>query len=69
MSNRPKAIITGASSGIGKATAIRFATDGYDVCLNARREGLLRQVAEGLAAGDHLVCAGDYSDPAVVEEI
>jgi NAD(P)-dependent dehydrogenase (short-subunit alcohol dehydrogenase family) len=69
MPNRPKAIITGASSGIGMATAIRFAADGYDVCLNARREGLLRQVAESLAAGDHLVCAGDYSDPAVVDEI
>jgi len=69
MNHRPKAIITGASSGIGRATAIRFAADGYDVCLSARREGLLRQVADGLAAGDHLVCPGDYSDPACVERI
>ena len=69
MNHRPKAIITGASSGIGRATAVRFAADGYDVCLNARREELLRQVADSLAAGDHLVCPGDYSDPAAVDRI
>jgi 3-oxoacyl-[acyl-carrier protein] reductase len=69
MPTRRKAIITGTSSGIGRATAIRFAADGYDVCLNARREPLLREVAESLAAGDHLVCPGDYSDPAAVDRI
>ena len=69
MQKRPRAIITGASSGIGKATAIRFASDGYDVCLIARRESLLRELAEGLPAGEHLVCPGDYSDSGVVDEI
>jgi D-arabinose 5-phosphate isomerase GutQ len=69
MERRPKAIVTGASSGIGKATAIRFAADGFDVCLNARRASLLHSVAEGLTPGNHLVCPGDYSDPTVVNEI
>jgi len=69
MQKRPKAIVTGASSGIGKATAIRFATDGYDVCLNARRETLLQELVETLPAGDHLICPGDYSDPGVVDEM
>jgi len=69
MSERRKILVTGASSGIGKATAVRFASEGWDVCLNARREKELQQVHDGLAAGDHLVCAGDYSDPTTAEAI
>jgi NAD(P)-dependent dehydrogenase (short-subunit alcohol dehydrogenase family) len=69
MATRRKAIITGASSGIGQATAIRFAADGYDVCINARREPLLRETLARLSPGQHLICAGDYSDPSVVNEI
>ncbi len=69
MNNRRKAIVTGASSGIGRATATRFAADGCDVCVNARRETRLRELAKTFPAGDHLVCPGDYSDPAVVETI
>lgn len=69
MATRRKAIITGASSGIGQATAIRFAADGYDVCINARREALLRETQARLSPGQHLICAGDYSDPNVANEI
>ena len=39
------ALITGASSGIGKAIAILFAQEGADLCLVARRETALSEVA------------------------
>ena len=36
--------ITGASSGIGKALAIKFAKEGWQVAASARRENLLRDL-------------------------
>ena len=36
--------ITGASSGIGKALAIKFATEGWHVAASARRENLLQDL-------------------------
>ncbi len=65
--NRPKTIITGASSGIGKACAERFALEGWDVCLIARRESLLSSIRETLSPGSHLVCPGAYEEPGTAE--
>jgi short-subunit dehydrogenase len=44
--DRPRAIITGASSGIGKATALAFAKAGISVALVSRSEDKLEAVAK-----------------------
>src|SRR3974390_1301903 len=69
MINRPKVIVTGASSGIGRATAVRFVSDGFDVCRNARREARLHELVKRLPAGNHLVCAGSYAESEVIARI
>ncbi len=54
------AIITGATSGIGRATARIFAKAGMSVMLAARRENLLKELADSLLSdglkADYSVC-------------
>lgn len=59
------AIVTGASSGIGRRTAELLADGGARVAIVARSEARLREIAEGRM----LVVAGDVADPAVVERL
>lgn len=40
--------ITGATSGFGKATAIKFASNGYDCIINGRREDRLNELCSEL---------------------
>lgn len=63
------AIVTGASSGIGWAAAIRFAAEGARIVAVARgQEGLDRLAGEVTAAGGEIaVVAGNVADEAVAE--
>ena len=38
--------ITGASSGIGRSLALKFAKEGWNVAISARRENLLKELSE-----------------------
>lgn len=64
-------VITGASSGIGQAAALKFAKAGANLVLAARRESALEDVADKCRQhGVHaLVVALDVTDAAAVEAL
>lgn len=67
----PVVVVTGASSGIGRATALAFADDGADLVLAAReRESLDTVAAECSAAGARvLVQPTDVTDADAVKRL
>src|SRR3954447_8452193 len=69
--NGKVAMVTGAGSGIGRATALALLEEGYSVVLaGRRREALERTVAEAGPAGARaLAVPADVSDPASVRAL
>lgn len=65
------AVVTGAGSGVGRATAIALAKEGWKVALVGRNEATLRETADdsGCDAGRFLVYPCDVSDPALAEQM
>src|SRR6266508_1119592 len=63
---RPRALVTGASSGIGAAFTERLAQDGYDLIIVARRRDRLESLADKLQTSNHVkvdVLVADLSKP------
>jgi len=70
MNATPIAIVTGAGSGIGKATSLTLLKAGYAVVLTGRRMERLQQVASESGAGHRaLPVEADVSDPDAVRNL
>ncbi|HLJ22217.1 MAG TPA: SDR family NAD(P)-dependent oxidoreductase, partial [Stellaceae bacterium] len=64
------AVVTGASSGIGKASALSLLKAGYSVALAGRRKDALEAAARESEAGDRaLVVVADVGNPADVKAL
>ena len=63
------AVVTGATSGIGRACALRLALAGHAVLAAGRREEELRRLAEEAAPGVVATVAGDMTAPRHAEQL
>ncbi|HVQ51228.1 MAG TPA: SDR family NAD(P)-dependent oxidoreductase, partial [Mycobacterium sp.] len=67
---RRPALVAGASSGIGAATAIELAAHGFPVALGARRVEKCQEIVEQIKAdgGEAIAVALDVTDPDSVKD-
>jgi NAD(P)-dependent dehydrogenase (short-subunit alcohol dehydrogenase family) len=63
------ALVTGAGSGIGKATAQAFLADGFRVVLSGRHRDVLEEAARSASDAQALVFEADVTDPAAVRAL
>ena len=70
-STRPRALVTGASSGIGIELARQLVRDGHDLVLSARRAAPMHALAAELEAhdADSVVIPVDLSKPGAASEL
>lgn len=69
---RPKALITGTASGIGRAAATRFAKEGFDVCFYDIQEAKnqeLFDVANVDYPGNHLLAQGNFAEEKSIQKV
>ena len=64
MDEQKAALVTGASSGIGRAIALRFGQAGWKVAINARRQAKLNEVAAAItkAGGEAFVAPDNLTE-------
>jgi 3-oxoacyl-[acyl-carrier protein] reductase len=66
------AVVTGGSDGLGRATALRLASEGCKVAICARREDHLRAAAAAIAeetSAEVLACRADVSSAADIDAL
>lgn len=64
-------IITGAATGVGRATALRFAAEGASLALTDINDSALEDLAAQLRASEVNVvtCAGDIVNPSIIADL
>lgn len=62
-------IVTGASSGIGRATAIRLSEQGAEVCLLARNEEAMEETLSMMSGSGHRCFVKDFGESDGFKEI
>lgn len=63
------AVVTGAGSGVGRATARQLLQSGWQVAVVGRREETLRETAGSASPGTALILSCDIGDPAAVQRM